>query len=516
MLQNKSTISSKLSSLIWLTTGSALVIASISLTLYDFLSYKKLLLQEISSKAELVGQSASAALQFSDETAAHDIISLFEVDDAVSYASFHDRNGNLLTSYEADQSSEGFPDNIDVNSTNQSIELFYVDFSQPIRYDGESVGGLFIRYSLQPFYTKQLRHLIILGIILLLASTVVAVMAPRLKREITLPILRLVETSKNIAARKDYTVRVAQQSSNGNELQLLTATFNEMLGQIEERDKSLADHRDHLEDLVRARTVELSEVNKNLEFAREQAEEASRFKSLILDNLTHEFRTPLNGILGVTALVRGESTIDIEELNEMLDLIDSSGNRLLSLLTSLLNLASLEKSDLIFSNEPLQIEEVLHEILPLYHEIAQAKALAFEINTEASSDSILFNPAAFHMLIEPVLNNAFKFTDAGSVRLMIRTDQDSLEIKITDTGKGITPEFLDHIFQPFSQESNGLTRSHEGAGVGLAIAKRVVDLLGGNILVNSQAGAGTTVHMTMPVAPNSSDQLEYADAMTGH
>ncbi|MEM7348868.1 MAG: CHASE sensor domain-containing protein, partial [Chloroflexota bacterium] len=105
MLEKKNTISRKLSSLIWLTSGSAMLVASIGLTVYDFLSYKKLLLSDISTKTEIVGQSASAALQFADVAAAHDIISIFQVDSAVLYASLHDQSGNLLATYQANNSA---------------------------------------------------------------------------------------------------------------------------------------------------------------------------------------------------------------------------------------------------------------------------------------------------------------------------------------------------------------------------------------------------------------------------
>ncbi|MEM7277187.1 MAG: ATP-binding protein [Pseudomonadota bacterium] len=498
MLKNKNTISSKLSSLIWLTSGSALLVAAIGLTLYDILSYKTLLLKDITTKTELVGQSASAALQFTDAAAAHEIISIFQADTAVLYASLHDRSGSRLATYQTTNASVAFPEILALDDISQTMQLRHVDFSRPITYEGETVGGLFIRYSLAPFYAKQLRHLLIVAFVLLLASLVIVLISPRLKREITQPILKLVATSRSISEQKDYALRVTHQTSPGNELAVLTTAFNEMLSQIEKRDRSIADHRDHLEQLVDERTSELSRANVDLEHARELAEEANEFKSLILDNLTHEFRTPLNGIMGITAILRDESPAD---LLEFIDMIESSGQRLFSLLTSLLNLASLEKQSLVFSNAQLEVEAVLIEILPPFHALAEENGLEFEIDVASFEETVPFDPSAFKLLLEPLLSNAFKFTSSGKITLSIQITMQTLHLIVEDTGQGIDPAFISNMFEPFSQESNGLTRMHEGAGIGLAIVKRITDMLEGSIEVASKQGEGTSIQLTYPLAP---------------
>jgi len=496
MLKHNNTISGKLSSLIWLTSGSALLVVSIALVLYDFLSYKEVLLSDLSTKTEIVGQSASAALQFTDKEAAQEIISTFQADGAVLYASLHDHSGNQLATYQSDNAVQDFPENINLESINQDLNLQYVDFSRPIVYREETVGGLFVRYSLAPFYAKQMRHLMIVAIVLLFASFTVVLISSRLKRKITLPIQQLVKTSKTISERKDYSVRVEHQSSPSNELLVLTTAFNEMLRQIENRDQTLADHRDHLEELVHARTAELSTANANLEHAIERAEESSEFKSLILDNLTHEFRTPLNGIMGITSILREESSPDMVEF---IDMIDDSGQRLFSLLTSLLNLASLDKQSLTFSDSHLTISTALEDVLPPFHQMAKEKNVRFEIDLKHTDDLVAFDTKAFQLLLEPLLSNAFKFTNTGYILLQIREDEHALRVKVKDTGKGIDQAFLENLFEPFSQESIGLTRSHEGAGVGMAIVKRVSDLLEGTISVHSEIGEGTTINISLPL-----------------
>ena len=500
MPKNNNTLSSKLTSLIWLTSGSALLVASIGITLYEFVSYQKLLLNDLSTKAELIGQSASAALHFADEAAADDIVSIFQADSAVLFASLHGRSGRQLAAYRSDQSDSSFPQTLDLGARSQQIDWLYVDFSQPIFYEQETVGGLFIRQSLMPFYARQLRHLMILALVLLLASIVIGIISPRLKKEITLPILKLTETSRAISESKDYTMRVSQQLSAGNEITVLANAFNDMLIQIEQRDKSLADYRDHLEELVSEQTAYLYQNNLDLQHAMEQAEEASRFKSIILDNVTHEFRTPLNGILGITALLRDESAIDLEELIEMIDLIDESSYRLLGLLTSLLNLASLEKDVLTYSGSPLPIDVALDDLLPPFHELAQEKGLSFEINISRIHHPVPLDTRVFEMLLEPLLSNAFKFTTSGYVALTIYTDLHDLKISVHDTGKGIAPSFIKDMFTPFSQESSGLTRSHEGAGIGLAIVKRIADQFCGTIDVQSEVGTGTTIEVSLTLA----------------
>ena len=514
MTEIRNTLSSKLTSLIWLTTGSALLVASIGITLYEFVSYQRVLLYDLSTKAELIGQSASAALHFTDATAAQDVISIFQVDSAILDASLYDQSGKRLAIYTSDTTDTTLPETVDLEAKSQYIALLFVEYTQPITFEGETVGGLFIRQSLTPFYARQLRHLLILTLVLLMASVVVAVISPRLKEEITLPILNLAETSRAISERQDYAMRVSYQSRAGNELMILAEAFNEMLAQIEARDQSLATYRDHLEEMVQEQTAYLYEHNIDLQHAIEQAEEASRFKSIVLDNLTHEFRTPLNGILGITAFLRDESAIDMDELIEMLDMIDTSGNRLLAVLTALLNLASLEKHSSIYSYSILDMDEELKNVIPFYEGLACEQGLTFNVEINQLKKPIRFAPKTFHMLLEPLLSNAFKFTQSGKVVLGIKADVSDLEISVEDTGKGIDPSFIEDMFTPFAQESNGLSRSHEGTGIGLAIVKRISDLHSGAIEVRSEVGSGTTISVTLPLAesPQSSFSLQPTDS----
>ena len=230
--------------------------------------------------------------------------------------------------------------------------------------------------------------------------------------------------------------------------------------------------------------------------AKEQAEEVARLKSTFLANMSHEIRTPLTGILGFASILAEE--VSDPQQAEFVDLIESSGRRLLDTLNSVLDLARLEAGHTEIALEDTLMREPVEETVRLLRALAAEKGLALDAVIDAPDAAAELDAGALDRVLTNLVGNAIKFTEQGGIRLTVRADAHRAYIDVADTGVGIDPEFLPHLFEEFQQESSGAQRSHEGSGLGLAITRQLVHRMGGEIGVRSVKGQGTTFTVAFP------------------
>jgi len=230
--------------------------------------------------------------------------------------------------------------------------------------------------------------------------------------------------------------------------------------------------------------------------SKEEAEEMSRLKSAFLANMSHEIRTPLTTILGYAALLAEEAP---EDLREFTDIIERGGHRLLETLNSVLDLSMLEASTVRTRPAAIDLVPEVQEKVAIFHGLAEEKAveIAFECLTPSLVAEV--DMACFDRILNNLLGNAVKFTQVGRITVTLHAAAGEFHVAITDTGVGISPEFLPHVFEEFKQESTGSNRAFEGTGLGLAITRRLVHLLGGTVKVVSEKGSGSTFTVSLPL-----------------
>ncbi|NNE47917.1 MAG: hypothetical protein HKN37_14800 [Rhodothermales bacterium] len=253
-------------------------------------------------------------------------------------------------------------------------------------------------------------------------------------------------------------------------------------------------------ELARERVINerLNEANDQLQVANVRLQEAVTLKDEFLATTSHELRTPITAILGYASILREEIPGDY---HEFVDIIEKSGHRLMSTLNSLLDLAKLRAGTMEVNNDVIDLAVLLDQIVETHRPSAVAKDVTIKLRLETNDPHAYSDEYALTKAFDSLLNNAIKFTEQGSVEVSLVDEGDALQVHVADTGVGIDTKFLPALFDEFRQESGGLARTHSGNGLGLAIAERIVDLLGGSIEVQSEKGRGSTFTVILPRQP---------------
>lgn len=243
-------------------------------------------------------------------------------------------------------------------------------------------------------------------------------------------------------------------------------------------------------------------VERQLRDARDQAMEHSRLKSAFLANVNHELRTPLTGILGL-AEVLGEE-LDGDHL-DFVQMIRDSGERLMHTLDALLAVSDLHSGRALPEVESVDVAPGISRIVAEYRSEARGKGLDIWFADPPASVFAVVDPGHFEQAVRQVVDNAVKFTQHGAVAVTLTKQEEWAEVQVRDTGRGIRPDFLPHVFDAFRQESAGTTRTYEGTGLGLQIARGLLERMGGRIRIESEVGVGTTVFIMLPTVVSEMD-----------
>jgi signal transduction histidine kinase len=231
-----------------------------------------------------------------------------------------------------------------------------------------------------------------------------------------------------------------------------------------------------------------------------QLAEASQHKSQFLANMSHELRTPLNAILGYTELVLDQVYGDTpDKMRGVLQRIESNGRHLLGLINDVLDLSKIEAGELSLALADYSLKEVVHTVYTAVEPLASEKKLAFKIEVPPDLPPGHGDERRLTQVLLNLVGNAIKFTDSGEVLIRAAAANGAFKVAVHDTGPGISAADQGKLFQQFQQADNSITRRKGGTGLGLAISKRIVELHGGKIWVESRVGEGSTFAFTFPV-----------------
>lgn len=231
--------------------------------------------------------------------------------------------------------------------------------------------------------------------------------------------------------------------------------------------------------------------------AKERAEELLGLKTNLLNNMSHELRTPLTAVLGFAEVLAEEVQ---GPQREAVEHVLQGGRRLYDTVNSVLGLAQLEAGTTDLRVGPVDLAAHLRESLALLRPLAVEKGIDLRLVVRARQTVAETDPGCFDRIVSNLVGNAIKFTERGEVVVTVRSRPGQVVVEVRDTGVGIGPAFLPRLFEEFQQESTGLARSHEGSGLGLTITKRLVEVLHGEVAVESERGVGSTFTVSLPAA----------------
>ena len=242
----------------------------------------------------------------------------------------------------------------------------------------------------------------------------------------------------------------------------------------------------------------------DLQDALAAAQHANRAKTTFLNNMSHDIRTPMNAIIGFTSLAAAHID-NTEQVQDYLSKITTSSNHLLSLINDVLDMSRIESGKVKIEEKETSLPEIMHDLKTIVQADITSKQLEFYIDTaDVVNEHVLCDKLRLNQILLNLLSNAMKFTKPGgivSVRILQKGNAPegcaSYEFQVKDTGIGMSKEFLEHVFEPFEREQTSTVSGIQGTGLGMAITKNIVDMMGGKISVDSEIGKGSTFHVEL-------------------
>ncbi|MGD9158827.1 MAG: ATP-binding protein, partial [Desulfobacteraceae bacterium] len=474
-----------------------------------FINYTSVLKNDLKSNAiinaRLVGQYCIVPLTFEYGQEAQDVLSKLTAFPDIMNACVYDRDNHVFATFKRDKTIQAsWPAQVPKSETaffkEDRLHVFH-----PILYQDKRYGAIYLQVATESLKGQILHRLLFMLAVTSALLVLSYILADKLHKPITGPIYNLADVAHTIAEKKDYSIRV--EAKGKDEIGTLYNRFNYLCEQIEGREKErdsaekqIMKLNEDLELRIKKRTSDLEKLNKELLIAKEEAEDANRTKSEFLANMSHEIRTPLNAITGLMYLALQSNPSP--QVHGYLIKIENAAHSLLRIINDILDFSKIEAEKLTIESEEFFLEDVLEEVSNIVSIQADEKQLEFIITIDDDvPQGLVGDPLRLEQILVNLAGNAVKFTEKGEVVIAIgvtekKWNKAALSFSVKDTGIGLDDKHQKRLFKAFSQADTSTTRKFGGTGLGLVICKRLVNMMGGDITMESKLGIGSTFSFT--------------------
>jgi len=470
---------------------------------------------------DITSRNAEYALFTLDEEALSALTLAVETDPVVNYATVHDATGKVVFEKAATAGPDTLPQ-FDPGNPEREIQVgskkwFEIvapvytglgpdPFTGPEGTEKQLLGYIRFGLGFDALQQHARRQLIVTAGVMTTMLLLSGLLIVLLSRAITRPLSELAQGARGVARGQ---MRPLTVSAGIAEIDELTLAFNKMLRELAEKTDSESRYRTKLEELVEDRT-------QALRAALRRAESANVAKSRFLANISHEIRTPLNAVLGLSELLnRG---VDVEHSQDFAQTIHESAIGLLALINDVLDFSKGAAGEIHIASRTVDLRGLVHEVVRMVRGAAESKGLSLTWNAEPDVPQfVLSDRLRLRQIMINLISNAVKFTEQGEVHVGVKVLDDEpageplMELFVRDTGPGIPPSKHARLFNPFVQANDSMTRSTGGTGLGLAITKQIVEAMGGEILLQSELGAGSIFKVQVRLSVDDTPELLKSD-----
>ncbi|MFJ1466754.1 MULTISPECIES: hybrid sensor histidine kinase/response regulator [Massilia] len=483
VMRDGGTVRGKLILMAVSTTFVALLAASVAMLLFDLRAFQRYWTDDLMTQADIMARVTAPALTFNDEETARQNLAVLRVRPQILAAAIYTSDGTRFATYAA---APNQPIPARPAPSGYRIEGGEVAVFRNIVENGEMVGTVYLR-SRYGLVDRLFSYGAILGAVMLGALLIAGLVASRLQAAITRPLAAVTNVARQVMQRRDFTLRVPGNDSG--EIGVLVAAFNDMLAEIGRRSHALQEANATLEHEMQVR-----------ERAEEALRLADRRKDEFLATLAHELRNPLAPIRTGLDILRLRSG-DAQATQRATDIMERQLRQMVRLVDDLLDVSRINTGKFTIKSGRVELKAVVNDALEVVRPYIELHG--HELTIDLPDRPVFLNGDATRLaqILSNLLNNAAKYTNRGGrVGLRATVDDRTLTLVVSDTGIGIAPDMLDTVFEMFVQVDSTLERSVAGLGVGLSLARKLVELHGGSIEAHSAGlGHGSQFVVRLPI-----------------
>jgi signal transduction histidine kinase len=482
VLRRGRSISARLTRMNLMVGGLALVLACASFFGYDLLSFRQSLIGSLATESQIIGANTVSALTFDDQQAATATLSALRNAPHVIAAAVFTSDGVLFASYTREgHAAVSIPPRLAPGEMSARwSEGSNILVGSRIAFRGQSIGTVYILAETSEVLTRAKHYAAISAFILMLCLLCALVVTSHFRRLLASPLIDLAQTARVVTVKKDYSTRARDDAGEVEEVSVLVSSFNEMLGQIEERDRALQQAKEELEKRVEERTAELRAANKELE--------------AFSYSVAHDLRGPLDVIGNIGYLLQHTAGPLDEASRELVEQLLLGTRRMSGLINDLLHLSRATSTGL--HTGPIDLSEMAQSIADDLQQTEPERSVEFRI---ARGARVIADKNLLRVALENLLGNAWKYTsklDRTLIEFGVSRNGGDCVYFVRDNGAGFDPHFADRLFEPFQRLHT--QKEFPGTGIGLATVERIIGRHGGRVWAEGQVDRGATIYFTLP------------------